>query len=197
MKTEESYEEEKNSGKSENRAANINDLKNVIRLLEEYKVPYLLIGGYAIMMKGNQRTTSDIDILLPMGIEVGKKIKAALGNLPENTVKDVKDEWFLEDETIRVADEFTVDLLFKCGGGNYNYENLLQYSEEKEFDGLTIKTINADGLWKTKQTGRPKDINDLIFLQSLMGNEVKINEDLLNKSFSIKDFANKIRKKIF
>lgn len=197
MKTEEAYEEERNSGKTENRAATLDDMKSVVRLLNEHNVPYLLIGGYAVLLKGNQRVTKDVDILLPIGIEVGKKVKEALGNLPEKTVRDVKDEWFLEDETIRVADEFTVDLLFKCGGGKYNYENLLQHAEEKEFEGLKIKTINADGLWKTKQTGRPKDINDLLFLQTLMKSNVKVDEMLLNKEFSIKAFANKIRKRLF
>jgi predicted nucleotidyltransferase len=95
----------------------LEDLKTTIKLLNEYNVPYVLIGGYALMLRGNQRATKDIDILLPIGVEVGQSVKAALAELPQNTVKDVEDFWFEEDDTIRVADEFTVDLLFKCGGG--------------------------------------------------------------------------------
>ena len=101
-----------------NRPASIEDLEIVIKLLNDYKVPYLLIGGYAMMLQGNQRTTKDIDIILPIGFETGKKLKAALNNLPDKASSKIKDEWFEEDETIRIADVFTIDLLFKCGVEN-------------------------------------------------------------------------------
>lgn len=67
-------------------------------------------------------------------------MKEAFKELPENVAKSIKDEWFEEDETIRVADEFTIDLLFKCGGSKYNYNNLKQYAEEKEL--MKIKGIS-------------------------------------------------------
>ena len=109
-------EEYINSG-IENRPATIDDVVSVIKLLNQYQVPYLLIGGYALMLQGNQRSTKDIDIVLPLGIETGEKIKEAFKNLPEQASEQIKNEWFEEEETIRLADEFTVDLLFKCGGG--------------------------------------------------------------------------------
>lgn len=181
----------------ENRPATLDDVKKVISLLNEYEVPYLLIGGYALMLQGNQRTTKDIDFVFPIGLETGKKIKKALKNLPEKASEKIKDEWFEEDETIRVADEFTVDLLFKCGGGKYNYNNLVQFSEEKELDGLKIKTINPEGLWYTKQTGREKDIPDLIFLDRLLKMKgVNLHKDLKDE-YSFESIKNKIKKKFF
>lgn len=181
----------------ENRPATLEDVKLVIGLLNKYEVPYLLIGGYALMLQGNQRTTKDIDIVLPIGWETGKKIKAALHNLPEKASDKIKDEWFEEDETIRVADEFTVDLLFKCGGGKYNYNNLSQYAEEKELAGIKIKTINPEGLWYTKQTGREKDIPDLLFLNELLKLKgVSVHKDL-SEDNSLKSITDKIKKKFF
>ncbi len=168
-----------------NRAATIEDVKLVIQCLNEAQIPYFLIGGYALLLQGNQRITKDIDILLPIGMEVGEKIQKALLHLPQKVVKDVEPRWFSEDETIRIADEFTVDLFFKCGGGVYNYHNLLPFAEEKTFDGIPIQTINPKGLWLTKQTGREKDIPDLLFLNALLQQQgVRIEQDLNTHSFS-------------
>lgn len=180
-----------------NRPADIKDVALVINLLNKYQVPYLLIGGYALMLQGNQRTTKDIDIVLPIGIETGKKIKEAFKNLPENVAENIKEEWFEEDETIRVADEFTVDLLFKCGGGRYNYNNLKQYTEEKELMGIKVKTINPLGLWYTKQTGREKDIPDLLFLNELLKLKgINFQKDL-QEDYSFKAIKEKIKKRFF
>lgn len=180
-----------------NRAASLEDVETVIKLLNQYKVPYLLIGGYAMMLQGNQRTTKDIDIVLPIGYETGLKIKAALKNLPDKASEKIKDEWFEEEETIRVADEFTIDLLFKCGGGKYRYSNLLQYAEEKELNGIKIKTINPEGLWYTKQTGREKDIPDLLFLDALLKlRGISLHKDL-SEDFSFKSIKQKIKNRFF
>lgn len=92
--------------------ATLNDLKMVINLFNENNIPYFLIGGYALFVSGYQRATGDIDIVIPMGKENGKKVKDILMALPDKVSKDIDDEWFLEDETIRVIDDFVVDLLF-------------------------------------------------------------------------------------
>ena len=41
----------------ENKAATIDDLKKVIKLLQKYDVPHILIDGYAMMLQDNQRIT--------------------------------------------------------------------------------------------------------------------------------------------
>lgn len=75
-------------------------------------------------------------------------------------------------------------MLFKCGGGAYNYENLKTFEEEKEIDGIKVKTINAQGLWFTKQTNREKDALDLLFLNVLLkhkGLNIKENSNDKNE----------------
>ena len=47
------------------RAANIDDLKALLRALNDCGADYLLIGGYALHALGYQRGTTDIDIILP------------------------------------------------------------------------------------------------------------------------------------
>lgn len=71
--------------------------------------------------------------------------------------------WFEEGEKIRVADAFVVDLLLNAGGETY--ETLVQFAETIDLDGLPIRTINLEGLLRTKQTMRDKDVADRIMLE--------------------------------
>ncbi len=146
------------------RPAGIDDLKLLLRALDRHQVDYLLIGGYALYALGYQRGTVDIDIVLRPTREQGERTKRALLLLPDGIAKDLDPAWFTEGETIRVADAFVVDLMFDafvvdlmfnaCG---QTYETLLPYAVTIDFEGVPVRTLNLEGLLKTKQTSRDKD----------------------------------------
>ncbi len=137
------------------RPASVDDLKLLLRALNQHGVDYLLIGGYALYALGYQRGTVDIDVVLRPTREQGEKVKAALLLLPDAVAKDLDPEWFAEAETIRVADAFVVDLMFNACGETY--ESLLPYAVTIDLDGVPIRTLSIEGLLKTKQTVRDKD----------------------------------------
>lgn len=149
------------------RDATLEDLKRVIRALNEAGVDYFLIGGYALAAHGHQRATRDIDILVPPTREAGERVKRALLVLPEGVAKDIDPEWFEEGDTIRVADEFVVDVMFNACGESY--ESLRPYARTVTFDdGTEMKTLDLDGLLRTKQTVRGKDEADRIFITTAL-----------------------------
>lgn len=47
--------------------------------------------------------------------------------------------------------------------GGETYETLKQYAETVDLDGLPIRTINLEGLLRTKQTMRDKDVQTASF----------------------------------
>lgn len=145
------------------RPATVDDLKLLIKSLDEQKVDYLLIGGYALFAHGYQRATTDIDLLLPASIEAGERIKKALMVLPEQAISELDPQWFLDGEMIRVGDEIVVDLMFNAAG--QTYEALSAYQEIIEVDGIPIKTVSLKGLLLTKQTMRDKDAQDRLILE--------------------------------
>ena len=140
------------------RPATLDDLKILIRTLNQQGVDYLLIGGYALFAHGYHRATTDIDVLVPATMESGKKIKQALMILPDQAARDIDPAWFEEGENIRVADTFVVDIMLNACGETY--ETLKHYAEIVDLEGLSIRTINLEGLLRTKQTRRDKDIAD-------------------------------------
>ena len=123
----------------------------------------MLIGGYALYALGYQRGTVDIDIVLPPTIEQGQRTKRALLLLPDGVARDLDPAWFIEGETIRVADAFVVDLMFNAAGETY--ESLLPYAVTIDFDGIPVRTLNLEGLLRTKQTLRAKDKADREILE--------------------------------
>ena len=72
-------------------------------------------------------------------------------------------DWFLEAETIRVADAFVVDVMFNACGESY--KSLQPYAVTIDFDGVPVHAISIEGLLKTKQTSRDKDKLDRMILE--------------------------------
>lgn len=148
------------------RPATIEDLKSLIRSLNENRVDYLLIGGYALYAHGYHRATTDIDVLVAADRESGEKLKRALLLLPDKAAEELNPEWLDEGENIRVADAFVVDVMLNACG--QTYETLKPYAETIDLDGVSVRTINLEGLLLTKRTNRDKDAADRIVLENAL-----------------------------
>jgi len=62
-----------------------------------------------------------------------------------------------------VADEFIVDIMLNAGGETY--ETLNRFAETLDLDGILVRTVNLEGLLRTKQTKRAKDGADRMILE--------------------------------
>jgi hypothetical protein len=148
------------------RSATLEDLKSLIRSLNDNRVDYLLIGGYALYAHGYHRATTDIDVLVPADRESAGRLKRALMLLPDKAAEALDPRWFGEGENIRVADAFVVDIrLNACG---QTYETLKPYAETIDLDGIPVRTVNLEGLLLTKRTNRDKDAADRIVLEKAL-----------------------------
>jgi len=74
-----------------------NDFKDFILYLNQYVVEYIVVGGYAVIIRGYSRSTGDIDIWVNKTeenfIKLQKAIKAF--GLPEIPIK--KEEFFSDN----------------------------------------------------------------------------------------------------
>jgi len=158
------------------RAATTDDLLRVIRALNEQGADYLLVGGYALYAHGYQRATTDIDILVPSTRESAARVIQALLLLPDRAAEQIDPAWFEEGNTIRVADEFVVDVMFNACGERY--ESLLQHAQTVVLDdGTPVKTVDLEGLLKTKQTVRSKDVGDRLALERALAEMKRRNSN--------------------
>jgi hypothetical protein len=81
------------------RPATLEDLKLLLRSLNEHGADCLLIGGYALAAHGYLRATTDIDLLVPGTVQAGRRTKDALMVLPDRAAKEIEPEWFEEAGT--------------------------------------------------------------------------------------------------
>ncbi len=145
------------------RPATVEDLKRLLSALAVEQVDYVLIGGYALYALGYQRATTDIDLLLRPTREQGERARRALLTLPDKVARQMDPDWFAEGETIRVADAFVVDLMFSACGESV--ETLRDHIVSVDLDGVPMRTLDLEGLLKTKQTSRDKDKLDRVVLE--------------------------------
>ncbi len=142
-------------------------LLDLLRRFQAEDVQYILVGGQAVRLNGFVRATEDIDILLPSSLENGRRVIRALNFLPAS--QQLEPGWFQVSkdapENIRIADGLLIDLLFAANG--QSYDSLQPHVRTLEVDGVQIRTLDIDGLLKTKTDYREKDRIDKDALQRL------------------------------
>lgn len=140
------------------RPATLEDLKKLLAALDREGAQYLLIGGYALLAHGYPRATVDIDLLVPARRDAAEPIKRALLVLPDRSAQELAPAWFEEGEGIRVADEIVVDLVFQTCGETF--ESLKPFQMTIDLDGVPVRTVTLEGLVRTKQSARERDVSD-------------------------------------
>ncbi len=152
--------------REESREPSLEDLVALCRALNGRGARYVIVGGFAIMQAGYNRRTMDIDLLVETTLENESRVRAALSSLPDNAAAELKPGDIDAYGVVRVADEFTVDLM-KSGCG-VTYAEARPSAIIREIDGVPIPFASPAMLWKMKQTVREKDIPDRKFLQQLL-----------------------------
>ncbi len=139
------------------------DFQDFIRALNDSDVKYILVGGYAVIIHGYNRTTGDLDIWVERSAENYHKLIQAfqkfgipvfdmsLNNFLENTEQDVYTFG---------RPPVSIDVMLSVKG--MSFESVYSNLEIREVDGLEVKVISLNELLKAKAaSGRSRDIDDI------------------------------------
>jgi hypothetical protein len=148
------------------RIPTVNDLVILCKNLNQHKVKYVIIGGFAIIRFGYIRATGDIDLLVDDSPDNVVKIREALSYLPDSEAQEIADTDLYQYTVVRVSGEITVDLLGRAC--EVSYDMAKNYIIYDEIDSVKIPYLKPDVLIQTKMGMRPKDIQDRNFLQQLL-----------------------------
>lgn len=146
------------------RAPELEDLLALCRSLNEHRVRYLLIGGFAVILHGYVRATKDIDLLVDASPENVRGLKAAMAFLPDNAIAQIEDDEVGKYHVVRIADEIVVDLLASACGVTYE-RAVAAGIEHRDVEGVIIPIASKELLIEMKQTVRPSDAADVNFLR--------------------------------
>lgn len=137
------------------------DFKEFLKLLKEYDVRYLLIGGYAVGYHGYARATSDMDIWVAIHPDNAQKIVTVLKVFGFDH-PDLSAELFLQENKIIRMGMPPVRLEITTSISGVEFDECYQARIEDKLDGVEVNLIDLENLKKNKQaSGRSKDIADL------------------------------------
>ncbi|MGY6520723.1 MAG: DUF6036 family nucleotidyltransferase [Mongoliitalea sp.] len=139
------------------------DFKDFIESLNKYEVEYILIGGYAVVLHGYQRTTGDLDIWVnPTEFNYGKLLKAfSFFGFPSDAI-DLRR--FLNVEAYNVftfgRPPMAIDIVTAIHG--VDFKDAIQKVNHIEVQGMRVCLLSMSDLIATKKaSNRYKDLDDL------------------------------------
>ena len=148
------------------REPQIEDLTRICRALNEAGARYLLIGGFAVIARGGTRTTKDIDLLVDPSPDNMVRVKQGLRVLEDRAIDEVADDDVARYSVVRVADEVVVDLMAAACG--VDYVSAVQDAQTVTIGGVPIPVASIETLIRTKNTMRPSDAADRLYLEALL-----------------------------
>lgn len=148
----------------------------ILKALNEFEVEYMLIGGYAVIFHGYDRTTGDMDIWLKPDNNTKAKLINAFRSLgyEKESLMDLSESNFNDKVTFEVGKKpFKVDFMNKIALVSFDeaYKNKIMLVVEENF---FIPVININDLILSKfNSNRLKDKADIEELQKIQQHHKK------------------------
>ena len=137
------------------------DFKDFLKLLNEEKVEYLLVGGYAVGFHGYPRATKDMDIWVAVNPENAERLVRVFCRFGFSP-KSISPASFLnEKKVIEMGIEpFRIDVIMSISGENFS--ECFAQKVEYIYEGITINLIDLEHLKSNKRAaGRLRDLADV------------------------------------
>lgn len=151
------------------------DLEQLLRLLTEHEVKFIIIGGVAAVIHGSSRLTQDLHVVYQRSPKnIARLAEALAGRSPylRGAPPGLPFQW--SSATLRMGLNFTLetnlgdlDLLGEVTGGG-RYEDLLAHTIEVEIFDLRCRCLDLEALIRVKRAaGRPKDLEAIAELEAI------------------------------
>lgn len=138
------------------------DFKDFFVFLNQYEVEYIVVGGYAVIVRGYSRSTGDIDIWVNKTLENFERLQKAIQHfgLPRAAVKEV--EFFSDDFDVFSFGKppYAIEIMTAVKGLEFNATFLSATLEL--INDTPVRIIHLQHLITAKKAaGRSKDLNDI------------------------------------
>ncbi len=137
------------------------DFQDLLVLLNQHSVRYLVVGGYATSIHAVPRYTKDIDIWVERSPENAKALLAALHAFGFGSLGLTPDDFQADDTIVQLGYEPNrVDLLTSLKG--VEFAPCFERRLEAEVEGILVPFIASCDLISNKTSvGRSQDIADI------------------------------------
>jgi len=137
-------------------------LKRVGKELDRVGIPYMVIGGQAVLLYGEPRLTKDIDITLGIGVDGLEKVKEVAKKINLKILVDNPEEFVSRTMVLPLMDEksnIRVDFIFSYS----SYERqAIERAVDVKIGGVNVKFASLEDVVIHKIiAGRARDIEDV------------------------------------
>ncbi|MGX5819229.1 nucleotidyltransferase [Chitinophaga lutea] len=138
------------------------DFEDFVKLLNEHKVDYMVVGGYSLAFHGKPRHTGDLDIWINISPKNAERMLKVIADFGMASLGFEKDDFMIEGFFNQIGQPpLCIDILNSIDG--------VEFSEAKKNrqqimldNGLELSFIGLQDLLKNKQAaGRNQDIADI------------------------------------
>lgn len=137
------------------------DFKEFIELLNEKKIEYLIVGGYAVGFHGRPRYTGDMDFWINNTPSNAHLMKDALDVFGFASFNIQATEFEKENLVLQLGYEpVRIDILTTISG--VEFKSCYARKIVSQIDGIDVPFIHLEDLKTNKRsTGRAKDLGDV------------------------------------
>jgi predicted nucleotidyltransferase len=154
-------------------------LSKVSQALEHAGIPYMVIGGQAVLVHGEPRFTRDIDITLGVDTDRAESIRSIARELLLKPGEEATDDFVKRNAVLSVEDPesgIVVDFIFSF----LPYERqAIQRAKQVHVGTASVQFATAeDTIIHKLFAGRPRDIEDV---KSIVNNTATLDKAYLTK----------------
>jgi len=147
--------------------------EQLLKLLIDNDVEFILIGGYAAVVHGCSTLTQDIDACIPFTKQNAQKLIATLEGINpihrenKKTLTDKPDKLAQFKNLYLITDHGPLDLLDEVAGLG-SYDDVSNHTIELDLFGKKCRVLDIESLIKAKeQMTRPKDKETVTQLKAI------------------------------
>ncbi|AYQ35977.1 hypothetical protein [Runella sp. SP2] len=142
------------------------DFEEFIKLLNQFEVAYMVVGGYALAFPGKPRYTGDLDIWIGISDDNASKMLLVLKEFGFGLLGFEKED-FLKENLINQLGypPLRIDILTSIDG--VSFEEAYQHKQIIEIEDWKANYIGLNDFIRNKQaSGRLQDLADVKVLES-------------------------------
>ena len=140
------------------------DYEDLFKILNAYKIKYLVVGAHAVMFYSEPRFTKDVDVWIPGSLNDPKRVHQALTDF--TPLKGLKPKDFQDPKMILQIGLAPVRVDILGSLLDVSAEEAWRHRKRSRYGKTPISILGLEEVIRTKKaTGRPQDNLDLAHLR--------------------------------
>ena len=153
------------------------DFRKILAVLSRHQIPFIVIGGHAVIQHGYVRATEDIDIIFQRSKESEESLLKALTEISACWISNEKDPFTGLEKLVPVDISYIKNNHLMMLSTEFGYLDIFDYLPgfpNETLEAVFSRSISLNGvkylslpdlIRMKKASGRPKDINDILELE--------------------------------